>query len=159
MRNYKKIGMPGVKVPNRLYVSKLNGPNMHRTVRDKLDRFEFDSPWDHFKEQVYLLSRFGISRITKKKHQDWFDENDTYTNQSLSEKRCLYSTLLNQGHQNKTTVKTYKEIKGTFQKERELRCMKNEWSASISKEVQKPSDLKDAKTLYSDSCDSCKVKR
>ena len=38
----------------------------------------------------------------KKEHNDWFDENDTYINQLLLEKRRLYSSLLNQGHQDKT---------------------------------------------------------
>ena len=81
----------------------------------------------------------------KRKHNDWFDENDTYINQLLLEKRQLYSSLLNQGHQS-NTVKLYKEIKGTFQ--RELRRMLNEWWLNISKDVQKASDLKDTKTLY-----------
>ena len=71
----------------------------------------------------------------------------TYINQLLLEKQCLYSSLLNQAHQNKTTTKTYKEIKGTLQ--RELRHMKNEWWSNISKEVQKASDSKDANTLSS----------
>ena len=73
-------------------------------------------------------------------------ENDAYINQLLSEKRRLYSSLLNQGHQSKMAEKTYKEIKDTFQ--RELWRMKNEWWSNISKKVQKTSDLKDAKTLY-----------
>ena len=63
--------------------------------------------------------------LQRKKYKDWFDENDAYINQLLSEEQCLYSSLLNQGHQNQTAVKTYKEIKSTFQ--RELRHMKNNW--------------------------------
>ena len=81
----------------------------------------------------------------KKEHNDWFDENDTYINQLLLEKRRLYSSLLNQGHQDKT-IKSYSKNKGTFQ--RELRRMLNKWWSNISKEVQKTSDLKDAKTVY-----------
>ena len=71
----------------------------------------------------------------------------TYINQLFSEKQGAYSSLLNRGHQNKMTEKTYKEIKGTFQ--RQLRRMKSKWSSKIFKEVQKASDLKDVKTICS----------
>ena len=66
-------------------------------------------------------------------------------NQLLLEKRRHYSSLLNQGHQDKI-IKSYNKNKGTFQ--RELRQMLNEWWSNISKEVQKTSDLKHAKTVY-----------
>ena len=142
----KKIRLSGVKVPKGLDVSKLQDPNMRYIVRDKLDRLDFDSIWDQFKERVYsvCLESLGLQR---KKHKDWFDENDAYINQLLSEKQRLYSSLLNQGHQNQTTVRTYKKVKSTFQ--RELRRMKNKWWSNISKEIQKASDSKDVKTLYS----------
>ena len=66
-------------------------------------------------------------------------------NQLLLEKRRHYSSLVNQGHQDKI-IKSYNKNKGTFQ--RELRQMLNEWWSNISKEVQKTSDLKHAKTVY-----------
>ena len=110
----KKIRMSGAKVPKRFDVSILDDPNMCRIVRDKLDRLDFDGTWDHFKEQVYSVGLESLG-LQRKKHKDCFDENDAYINQLLSEKRHLYSSLLNQGHQNKTTVKISKETKGTFQ--------------------------------------------
>ena len=81
----KKIRLSGVKVPKGLDVSKLQDPNMRYIVRDKLDRLDFDSIWDQFKERVYsvCLESLGLQR---KKHKDWFDENDAYINQLLSEK-------------------------------------------------------------------------
>ena len=84
--------------------------------------------------------------LQHKEHKDWLGKNDAYIYQLLLEKWRLYSKLLNQGRPNKTTEKTCKEIKGTFQGE--LGRMKNERWSNISKEVQKASDLKDGKTLY-----------
>ena len=55
LRNRKKICLSGVKVPKRLIVSKLHGPNMRSIVRDKLDRLDFDGTWDQSKEQVYSV--------------------------------------------------------------------------------------------------------
>ena len=75
----KKICLSGVKVPKRLDVSKLHDPNMPSIVRDKLSLESLELQW--------------------KKHKDWFNENDAYINRLLSEKQCLYSSLLNQGHQ------------------------------------------------------------
>ena len=144
----KKTHLSGVKVPKQLDVSKLHDPNMCSIVRDELDQLDFDGTLDQFKEQVYSVGLESLG-LQWKKHKDWFDKNDAYINQLLSEKRHLYSSLLNQGHQNQknqTTVKTYKEIKSTFQ--RDLRRMKNKWWSNISKEVQKASDSKDAETLY-----------
>ena len=98
--------MSGVKIPKHLDMSKLHDPNMRRTVRDKLDRLDFDGTWDQFKEQVYSSVGLESLGLQRKKHKDWFDEIDAYINQLLSEKRRPYSSLLNQGHQNKATVKT-----------------------------------------------------
>ena len=145
LRICKKIRMSGVKVPKRLDVCKLNEPNIRKTVSDKLDSFVFDGTWDHFKEQVYSVGLEFLG-LQQRQHRDWFDENGTYINQLLLEKQRLYTNLLYRGHQHKTAEKTYKEIKGTLQ--RELRRMKNEWWSNISKKVQKASDTKDAKTLY-----------
>ena len=145
LRIRKKIRMSGVKVPKRLDVSKLNDPDMRKAVSDKLDRLEFDGTWDHFKDQVYSVGLESLG-LQRRQHKDWFDENDTYINQLLLEKQRLYANLLSQGHQCKTAVKSYKEIKSILQ--RELRKMKNEWWLNLSKEVQKASDSKDSKTLY-----------
>ena len=67
--------MSGVKIPERLDVSKLHGPNMQRTVRYKLDRLDFDGTLDQFKEQVYSVGLESLRlQYNGKKHKDWFDD-------------------------------------------------------------------------------------
>ena len=86
MRISKKIRLSDVKVPKRLDVSKLHDLNMRNIIRDKLDRLDFDSTWDQFKEQVYSVGLQSLG-LQRKKHKDWFDENDTFINHLLSENR------------------------------------------------------------------------
>ena len=50
----------------QLDVSKLHDPNIYRTVRDKLDRLDFEGTWDQFKEQVYSVGLESF-RLQQKK--------------------------------------------------------------------------------------------
>ena len=67
MRNRKKICLSGVKVPKRLIVSKLHGPNMRSIVRDKLDRLDLTvlgiSPKNKYTQWVWNLSNYNEKNI------------------------------------------------------------------------------------------------
>ena len=77
--------MSRAKAPKRLDVSKLHDPNMRKTVRDNSIDLTLMVPGiiskNKYNRWVWNLSDY------KKNHKDWFDENDAYINQLLSEKR------------------------------------------------------------------------
>ena len=95
-----------------------------------------------FKEKVYFTSSTLLGFV-KRKHQDWFDEND-----EEDKKRMLNKTLISTGSEVEIAHNTLalKDLKSDIQKR--LRVMKNVWWESKAHKLQTASDRKDSKKVY-----------
>ena len=114
--------------PKRIDVSKLKSNDIAVSFRAKIgDLMPLDpnNTWLDFKEKVYSTSA-NVLGFVKRKHQDWFDDNDEIIISLLDDKRKLFKkTLLpHQSQADKTDdILALKLAKSEIQKR--LRVLKN----------------------------------
>ena len=146
LRIMRKKRSEGIKVPKRINVSKLRIPEVRETLQNAFENIECDGSWSKFKSEVYDSS-VEVLGLKKRKHRDWFNENDSNINVLLERRYKLKVQYLNAPKGRKDEVKTlFRE--GKAQLQRELRRMKNEWWKGVSKEIQHAYNRKDSKELY-----------
>ena len=81
---------------------------------------------------------------TKRKHQDWFDENNDEINNLLEEKYRIQRVLEN--NKSPANQAAYNSICSTVQ--RRLRQMQDSWLNQKAEEIQNYADKNDMKRFY-----------
>ena len=135
------------KAPKRLDVSKLNRDNTEQALTEelhsKLHQQSFDSrgaesDWATFRDIVYAAA-LEVVETTKRKHQDWFDENNESIQFMLDEKH-LNDPL------SAAKKAAFCNVKRSLQLE--LRRMHDKWFNEKAGEIQCYADCNDLKNFY-----------
>ncbi len=100
--------------------------------------------WDSLKNTI-LDTCASTMGFTKKKHQDWFDENDSQIKDLIDQKRKSFQAWRNDPDcaQKK---EAYHTAKGEVQ--RKTRTMKNEWWVRKAKEMQSFADNNNSRAFF-----------
>ena len=85
-----------VKVPRKINANLLRDPSVQKEFADALTCLDGVNDWETLRDTLYRIGK-DVLGFVEKKHQDWFDENDTEISQLLSEKRFAESQLLVEG--------------------------------------------------------------
>ena len=93
LRIMRKSRYQGVKVPKRIDVSKLQDSNVREDLQKALEDEQYDGTWDKFKTEVYNAS-VAVLGLRKRKHRDWFDENDPQISKLLEDKNKMHQQYL-----------------------------------------------------------------
>ena len=88
----KKVRGNGIKVPKRIDVSKLQIPEMRNNLCNTFENVEFDGTWDQLKTNLYNIG-VDVLGLKKRKHRDWFDENDFEISKLIETKNLLHQKL------------------------------------------------------------------
>ena len=134
----RKVKHAASSPPKRIDVSKLKCNEIAASFRTKISELEPLDPhniWFDFKKKVYFTSSTLLGFV-KRKHHDWFDENDEEMKVLLEDKkRMLNKTLISTGSEVEFAHSTLalKELKSDIQKR--LRVMKNVWWESKAHEL------------------------
>ena len=91
----RKTRSQGIKFPKRIDVSRLRDMSVRKELQEALESEQFDSTWDQFRTKIYktCVKTLGLK---KRKHRDWFDENDHQINTLLKKQavpkvsRCIW---------------------------------------------------------------------
>lgn len=105
------------------------------------EKGSIDEIWDNFKDATFRVCSEELG-CKKRKHQDWFDENNQEIISMLEEKR----RLMNICDSDRKAKSKLRILKGQIQKR--LRAMKNDWWLNKAKEIQGFADRNDSKNLY-----------
>ena len=106
---------------------------------------EIESFWRDFTETIREAAKETIG-LKKRKHRDWFDENDTEIRTLLSEKNPAHNASL----RNPSSVplrNRFKELRAHVQ--RELRRIEDGWWVQLAEEIQSHADTNDMHNFYS----------
>ena len=135
----------------KLDVAKLQSEEFCTSLVHSINSLEPLNPenmWEDFKVKIYNAAKDVIG-IKRKKHQDWFDENDAEIQHLLKEKQQLLNkTLL----PNRTAVEKDKgeealrKMKAEIQ--RRLRHIQSEWWEEKAQALQEASNQRDSKSMY-----------
>ena len=142
------------KTPKRLDVKKLNSDHIKQALTEKLesklqhqnfDTQDPESDWATFRDIVYSAA-LEVVGTSKRKHTDWFDENNERIQSLLDEKHRLHRAHINDPS---STVKkvAFCNIKRNIQVE--LRRMRDKWLNKKANEIQCFADRNDFKNFYS----------
>ena len=139
----------GVQVPKRIDVKQLGNEGVKAKYVEALNCLDGVKSWDEFKDVVQRVGKETLGFVNKK-HEDWFDDNDTEIKTLLSEKRSVESILLgnNVSQQETQSCKIrLKTLKGSIQKR--LRQIQNNWWNEKAGQVQTAADAGDTRRLHS----------
>ena len=117
---------------------------MDQKLRSLEPQTETEKRWECLRD-IFQSAAEEVLGLTKRSHQDWFDENDTMTEALLQK---LHSTHLDYINDKASPSKrnTYLQTKRAAQTS--LRRMKDAWWMERGKELQGAADRHDTKALY-----------
>ena len=119
---------------------------MRENLKKAIEDVQFDGAWEQFKTKVYNTS-VEVLGLRKRKHRDWFDENDPQISKLLEDKNQLHQKYLSaSGKYCASLHQSFRSAKSSLQCR--IRQMKYQWWSEVSKETQKAYDTKDSKALY-----------
>ncbi|KAK4294773.1 hypothetical protein Pmani_032624 [Petrolisthes manimaculis] len=143
----------GQKVTKRLNVEKLKSSDviheLQAAINDKLSvplttSDTIEDQWAHLRDSTYSTA-LEIIGPKNKKHQDWFDENDSEIQPLLEEKRQLL-----RAHQSDPRCVAKKaaftNIRSKVQAR--LRSMQDAWLSAKADEIQEHADNHDVRKFY-----------
>ena len=143
----------GYKAPKRLNISKLKNSNLKQSLAETLDSQmesvnidpeDIESSWAAFKELVYSTASEALG-TTKRKHQDWFDENCTEIQTMLDKKHQLHRAYTNDP-KSVSKKDAFRNIRRDVQQK--LRQMQDDWLSQKADEIQEFADRHDTKNFY-----------
>ena len=148
VRVRRKQRMSNVKVPRKLNANRLRDPSVQKEFADALTCLDGVNDWETLRDTLYRIGK-DVLGFVEKKHQDWFDENDTEISQLFSEKRFAESQLLVEGlsvelKRQRTSI--VKSLKSKIQKR--LRQMENSWWDNKIGQIELASNIGDSKKLH-----------
>ena len=140
------------KVTKKLNCEKLNQPIEAAKFSESLDKAlekcsitnDVEESWKSLRDTLYETSA-DLLGFPKRKHQDWFDENDSETS-ALIESMHVSHLKYMKDKSNKRTKNQYLSKKRDVQ--RRLRHLKEKWWREKAQELQKASDTNNTKEFY-----------
>ena len=151
IRIFPKRRPQGKPAPKRLNILQLKKHSVCEELADSLDvnskhieiTENIEETWSRFRDTVYAAANETLG-LNKRKHQDWFDENNEEITKLLEEKNRLFRAYLS----NKSTSSkaALDNIRSTVQ--RKLREMQNTWLSQKADEIQSYADRNDTKRFY-----------
>ena len=99
--------------------------------------------WKSFRDSTLNVAT-DVLGFVKRKHQDWFDENDEDIEPLLSAMHAAHRDFI--GSKQSPALKNYLECKRAAQKR--LRQMKNKWWEDKAAELQEAADTHNTKALF-----------
>ena len=105
---------------------------------------EIDRIWGATRDAAYKAS-FDSVGTTKRRHQEWFDENEKRIQSLLENKRVLHQMTLTQ---NSTEDAKSRYRDACHEVQAKLRVMKDEWWDAKATEVQGVADRHEEKEFY-----------
>ena len=148
VRVRRKQRMSNVKVPRKLNANRLRDPSVQKEFSDALTCLDGVNDWETLRDTLYRIGK-DVLGFVEKKHQDWFDENDTEISQLFSEKRFAESQLLVEGlsvELKRQRASIVKSLKSKIQKR--LRQMENSWWDNKIGQIELASNIGDSKKLH-----------
>ena len=141
----------GRKTLARLNVQKLKTKETSRQLAQELERNaesigideDVEKSWESFHKVVYDTALETLGK-NQRKHQDWFDENETEIAVLIEEKNRLHKSVLS--NNTSTNRLAYKNSRKTVQQK--LRKMQDDWLRGKATEIQKYADTHDMKRFY-----------
>ena len=141
----------GKPAPKRLNVESLKKQAVSTELKDTLEKRaqhiqisdNVEESWESFRNTVYATAQETIGP-TKRKNQDWFDENDDEIKMLLEKKHASQRALNN--NKSPSNQAAFNNIRGTVQ--RKLRQMQDTWLQQKAEEIQNYADKKDMKRFY-----------
>ena len=143
------------KPPRRLDTARLKDPVTQQLLSAKIkyalerapleEGTQIDRMWGATRDAIYKAS-FDSVGTTKRRHQDWFDENDQHIQNLLENKRTLHQMTLtpNASEEDKSRYRD-----ACHEVQAKLRVMKDEWWDAKATEVQGFADRHEEKEFYS----------
>ncbi|RUS68915.1 hypothetical protein EGW08_023323 [Elysia chlorotica] len=137
--------------PKRLNILQLKKRSVREELVDSLDvkskyieiMENIEETWSRFRDTVYVAAS-KILGPNKRKHQDWFDENNEEITRMPEEKNRLFRAYTNNKSQSRKAV--FYNIRSTVQ--RKLRETQNTWLSQKADEIQSYPDRNDMKRFY-----------
>ena len=105
---------------------------------------DVEESWKNLRDTIYETST-NLLGFPKRKHQDWFDENDSETSALIDKMHRVHLQYMSD-RTNKKKRKKYLSTKHDVQ--RRLRQLKEKWWQKKAEELQKASDTKNTKEFY-----------
>ena len=141
----------GKPAPKRLNVGSLKkqavSTELTETLEERAQHIQIsdnvEESWESFRNTVYAAAHETLGP-TKRKNQDWFDENDEKVTKLLEEKHRLHRALIN--NKSPSNQAAFNNIRSTVQ--HRLRQMQDSWLKQKAEEIQKYADQKDMKRFY-----------
>ena len=144
-----KQRMANAKVPRKLDVKRLRDPNVQREFEQASSILEGVRDWETLRNSLYTIGKEVLGFVGKK-HQDWFDENDSEIKQLLSEKRHAESLLHDKNISDASKRHRINQVKSLKSKvQKRLRQMENTWWENKIDVVEQAARTGDHKTLHS----------
>ena len=136
----------------KLDVQKLSDPTIREALQEALAESlgeispndDQEKSWNILRDTVYYTASEVLGHQTKK-HQDWFDENNTEILNLLSEKRKAHSSWLCD-RSSAFKHERFKSLRREVQKK--TRELKDAWWAAKADELQKYADQHDSKKFF-----------
>ena len=145
----------GIKVPKRLNISKLKNNLVKQKLVEELDNklpppntdphADVEAEWVRLRDAVYAAASDVVGPTTRK-HQDWFDDNNSRIQTLLEQKHRLHRALLNDPSST-SKKEAFSAARRTVQSE--LRRMQDEWLSEQADAIQAYAERKDMKNFYS----------
>lgn len=105
---------------------------------------DIENLWRTFRDTTIKVST-EVLGFVKRKHQDWFDENDAEIEPLLNSMHTAHRNYIG-NKQSPTLKRVYLECKRATQKH--LRHMKNKWWENKAAELQEAADKHNTKAVY-----------
>jgi len=145
----------GIQVPKRLNVSKLRNDLVRQKLVAELDiklpppntdpDADVEAEWTRLRDSVYAAASEAVGP-TVRKHQDWFDENNSRIQSLLEEKRQCHRAHINDPS-SASKKDAFSAARRTVQLE--LRHMQDNWYSQQADTIQAYAERKDMKKFYS----------
>ena len=139
------------KPPQKLNIARLNTHKeaLQQSLQNSLSNIEqeqgnVEEEWRTFREAVYSAAADTLGFV-KRKHQDWFDENEEGIKMLIDKVHKAHAAHLDD-NTNSTKKQVYQQARQLLQQR--LRKMKDAWWERKAEELQAAADNHDMKTLH-----------
>ena len=155
-----KFNMVSPKKPRRkkptirkkLDIVKLENPQLKENFAEEIEKAmdsciisdDIETSWKALRDTIYDTSA-NLLGFVKRKHQDWFDENDQETSLLIKTMHQSHLQYMN-NKRSKKLKKQYYSTKTSVQKR--LRHLKDAWWKTKAEELQKAADSNNTKKFY-----------
>ena len=140
------------KIPKRINVLPLKTINKRIELSEKLESSldsvsitdDIEVSWKALKDAAYTSS-LEVLGLPVRKHQDWFDDNNTEIQSLIKHMHDSHRSWIND-RLSSSKKQTYQQCKRQVQSS--LRKMKESWWATKAAELQEAANKKDSKSFY-----------